>query len=458
MSKQSLQVALAALLGATALLIFNLFFKLSTNRVEEWDEARRGISAYEMCQSHDYLVPTYRGQPDYWNSKPPLGLWLTCLSYRMFGENRLSLRLISALSALCTAVVIILLAVIEGAPRGGIISILVLATTPPYLFEHSARAGEYDALLALLIALEILILKYMKEGSQRMVALGLLFGAIFLLKSLALIIPAVILVFFLIWTGWTLRGIAIGLLKIFLIATLPVAIWAIFRFQRDGWRFFEAMYRNDLVARAVSKVEGHEKGVFWYIQRYLKANFIWNLYLLCLLRATGWSRLRIFINNYKFYLCWFVVPILIGTLVQTKIAWYINPSYPAVALLVGLLFHSLEGTTRRAMSGIFLAALIVSQSFIVRKILQRERPSKEEAVTSNVALPRSQAIFSDEWTQTALYIATVEKKLTCDDVTGVEDFRTRAPHAAYLISRSVTDLPEFEIISKAGDWKLLKRP
>lgn len=51
---------------------FLLFTNLGETGISDCDEARHGINAYEMMQSGDYVVTTYRGEPDYWNLKPPL--------------------------------------------------------------------------------------------------------------------------------------------------------------------------------------------------------------------------------------------------------------------------------------------------------------------------------------------------------------------------------------------------
>ncbi len=54
---------------------FNVFFKLGTERINAWDEARYGVSAYEMLTHKTLIHNTYLDKPDYWNLKPPLGLW-----------------------------------------------------------------------------------------------------------------------------------------------------------------------------------------------------------------------------------------------------------------------------------------------------------------------------------------------------------------------------------------------
>ena len=60
-------VLLAALLTAGG---FLLFTNLGEATISDCDEARHGVNAYEMMQSGDYVVTTYRGHTDYWNLKP----------------------------------------------------------------------------------------------------------------------------------------------------------------------------------------------------------------------------------------------------------------------------------------------------------------------------------------------------------------------------------------------------
>ena len=87
---------------------FLLFTNLGETGISDCDEARHGINAYEMMQSGDYVVTTYRGEPDYWNLKPPLTDYCIMLGYRLFGYNALGLRFYSALSMMLTMIVLAL--------------------------------------------------------------------------------------------------------------------------------------------------------------------------------------------------------------------------------------------------------------------------------------------------------------------------------------------------------------
>ena len=89
---------------------FFAFKNLDVYTLQPWDEARHGISAYEMMQTGDPIVTTYLYSPDYWNLKPPLSEYFQVLGYRLFGFNAMGLRFFSALLWLCSAGIAALLA------------------------------------------------------------------------------------------------------------------------------------------------------------------------------------------------------------------------------------------------------------------------------------------------------------------------------------------------------------
>ena len=95
----------AAALGLAA---FNLTFRLGSEVVSEWDEALYAISAWEMGRSGNIVATTLLGTLDYYNTKPPLNIWLIAGSFKAFGINLFSLRVVSASAAWLTVLVLLL--------------------------------------------------------------------------------------------------------------------------------------------------------------------------------------------------------------------------------------------------------------------------------------------------------------------------------------------------------------
>lgn len=134
------------LLGLVA---FPLLFELGRTPVQLWDESRLAISAVELSRGGNWLVMTFNGQPDHWNTKPPLLIWLQVLSIKLLGYGNWSLRLPTALAALGTVVLLYRFAAHTlRRPLAGFFGGLVLVTAAGYVRLHGARTGDYDALLA----------------------------------------------------------------------------------------------------------------------------------------------------------------------------------------------------------------------------------------------------------------------------------------------------------------------
>lgn len=91
----------ALLCAVTAFLCFRC---LGVKAIDSWDEARHGISAYEMLKNKQFLVNTYLGKPDYWNVKPPLSFLSVAAGFVLCGYNAVGLRFFSALFYLLTVI------------------------------------------------------------------------------------------------------------------------------------------------------------------------------------------------------------------------------------------------------------------------------------------------------------------------------------------------------------------
>src|SRR3954447_8367535 len=92
----------AAILCLTA---FNLTYRIGSEIVTEWDESLYAISAWEMLHSHRWIGTTFMGSLDYYNSKPPLNVWLISLAFRAWKPGLIALRFWSISAAWLTVAV-----------------------------------------------------------------------------------------------------------------------------------------------------------------------------------------------------------------------------------------------------------------------------------------------------------------------------------------------------------------
>jgi len=373
----------ALAVGVLALAAVNLTFRLGREFVTEWDESLYAISAWEMLESREWIGFTFLGTLDYYNTKPPLNIWLIALAFEAFGRSLVSLRLASVLSAWLTVAVLEEWTRRMFGPPVALIAGVVLATTFGFLHVHSGRSANTDALFTLLVLLTVVTLWAEENRPWRRLWLGPVMAATFLLRGFGVLMPLVIVAVMDVWKGrrQAHRFIPTGIaLVLFLV---PVAAWLVARYQVDKWRFLERMFQNDFLAISLTVTDGHAGGPFYYATILLKHHYDWLLAGLVALALfpIPWSRLRLWVllrptgDGLKVLLAaWAASALIIPTLMRTKLPWYLNTFYPLFALATArLLAHGFSratsalGTRRRlvALSLVTALALGVAEGKLV---------------------------------------------------------------------------------------------
>src|SRR5436305_4923323 len=183
------------------LMAINVFAGLGSVSINDSDEARYGVSAWEMVQNRSFLVTTYAGQPEYWNLKPPLGYWPMALSFYLFGASPLTLRLPSALFALGTVALTMAFCRRLLNRRVALAAGLIVATTFGFFSHHGARSGDLDSALTFVLLLAICQIPRLAGSSGRVIAFAGLLAVGFLLKSFAILPVLIVAAAYLGWTG-----------------------------------------------------------------------------------------------------------------------------------------------------------------------------------------------------------------------------------------------------------------
>lgn len=273
--------AVAAILLAG--IAFFCFYQLGQLPVRDWDEARHGVSAYEMMKNGNLIVNTYQYAPDYWNLKPPMSFWGVTLGYKLFGFEVLGLRFYSALAFVLTAAVIAVFAKWRYGSLESLLILLIFLCSSPYYRFHFARHGDADSLFSLFMVLSILAALLVEERPWALPVCSGAFALAFLTRSWhALIIVAVVGVIFLrrgilrrlSWKQWTLF-LAAG--------AVPILLWMAVRYAYDGTHFFTEMVRVDLLNRTTQVLENHGGGITAYLGWLLQLSLVTGLLPICLI-------------------------------------------------------------------------------------------------------------------------------------------------------------------------------
>jgi 4-amino-4-deoxy-L-arabinose transferase-like glycosyltransferase len=331
-----------------ALAAVNLFLRLDREAVTEWDEALYALSAAETVRNGNWIGTTIDGTLDYYNTKPPLNIWLIAGSFKAFGIDLFSLRIASATAAWSTVLVLLLWGRRAFGAGTALFAGLVLSTTYGFINVHSGRTANTDALFTLVVLLTVVSLWTGRERPWRLAWLGPILATAFLLRGMAVLMPLILVAAVLAIGGrqpgrrrW--RPLATAAV----LGAVPVAAWAWARWRLDGMQFLGPMFHYDFVARSATALEGHTGSLLYYANNLQKDHYAWLVAVVVALLLLPLSRQRfrhmwseLTGNRYAQALAgaWLGVTVLIPTLMQTKLAWYLNPFYPLFALMAGRTF------------------------------------------------------------------------------------------------------------------------
>ncbi|HVT59961.1 MAG TPA: glycosyltransferase family 39 protein [Thermoanaerobaculia bacterium] len=365
-----------------ALMACNVFLGLATSSINDFDEARYGVSAFEMQQNRGFLVTTYAEKKELWALKPPLGYWLMALSFSLLGGSALAMRLPSALCALATVAVTMYWARRRLNPQLAIVSGLIVATTFGFLSNHGARSGDFDACLTLILLLAAVRLPRLAESQWTVVGLALLLACGFLLKSFAILPLVLVAVSYALWSGaWRRQRLVAGLAAIGLFGAI-VGGWAFARWRADGSPdFLLRMLREDVLERSTSIVDKSTSSPFGYVTALFDRFAPWPLLMAV---AAGVAIRAGLLRQHRrsgilaLLAIWVVVPLTVVSLVRTQHHWYLDPIYPALAMLAAggalLLVERSPGRLRKlALIGFVALPLALCEARVLARVLIKER-------------------------------------------------------------------------------------
>ncbi|WPC40482.1 ArnT family glycosyltransferase [Clostridium sp. JS66] len=358
---------------------FNIFYNLGNIPINSWDEARHGVNAYEMIKRNNYIVNTYAYNNDYWNLKPPASYLAIILGYKLVGFNALGLRLFSAIAGVLTILSITIFVLHYNGKLASLISTAVLTTTLPFIVDHCSRSGDADSIFVLFFTLSMIFLIISKRNILWFYASGLAFSLAFLTKSWHSGSIVVIIIIYLVVNKTLFKANKKNLISFLLVVSFPILIWAILRYNQDGFAFFKNMIGYDLMARTSKTLEGHIGGMCYYLEHFQWSYFYWFCVFiattLAMAATTTTETLTSDSKNYSLFIAlWITIPFSLYSIAKTKIWWYIFPIYPALAISIGATSSVLLKVKKSnifmpiLLSGMIILAITKNQLLILDKI------------------------------------------------------------------------------------------
>ena len=328
------------------------------------DEGRHAAIAREMLAASSWrgwIVPTLGGEPYY--DKPVLFYWLTAVAYRVVGVGELGARLVAMLSALGTIALVLRLGTVAWGRTAGSAAAIVCATTTG--IAGVARLATLDMLLTFWITASIAaVTSWQRTGRSRAIALAAAAAALGTLTK-GLVAPLVvgILAVGLALEPATRRRIRAATLVTGVVTYVAIAApWHLAAAAIDP-AYLRALYLQHHLARAAGAfAQSHVEPVYYYVPVLALALLPWT----ALLPAAVATNLGQAPRDPLVRTCaaWAAVVFILFSLSSTKLATYILPALPPLALLIGrhiaLAFVEPLATARARMlarAGLIAAAL-----------------------------------------------------------------------------------------------------
>jgi 4-amino-4-deoxy-L-arabinose transferase-like glycosyltransferase len=344
---------------------YNIFYHLGEFPIYSWDEARHGVNAYEMLRHGNFIVNTYRYKPDYWNLKPPLSYWTIMAGYKIAGFNALGLRLVSGICALLTIMIVAIFVKKNFGNLASLLSILTLSTSTQYIINHCARTGDADSLFVFLFTAAILSLLLSVKNDKWLYVSGFAFSLAFLTKSWHAGNIAIIMGLYLIFTGKYKRLSYKKWISLCLCMIVPILIWAVMRYQYDGFTFFKNMVAYDLLLRSTVPIEGHVGDESYYAIILCRFYFLWLAILLGMILVYNFHKnvsFDMFKSENQSYIIgiflWVIIPFMMFTFAKTKVRWYILPIYPPLSIIMGVLASKILMNGKLVIRVLLLSAIL----------------------------------------------------------------------------------------------------
>jgi 4-amino-4-deoxy-L-arabinose transferase-like glycosyltransferase len=317
-----------------------LFLHLHVLPFRLWDESRLASNAYEMHTNGNLIVTYYEGEPEMWNTKPPLVIWMQLIFIKLIGFNELAIRLPSAIAGLLTCITLLFFShKFFKTYLVGAFAALVLVTTNGYVDTHAIRTGDYDGPLALFTTIFVLASFLYAESENRKWLLPLFAGISLavLTKSVQplLFLPGIALYFLLekklsllftkrFITGCVITGAIVG------------AYYIGREIMNEGYLL--AVWNNELGGRYFNGLEENNAGPTYYLTRmpgYLYPYWIWFLPVAIISGLISKDK------NIKHFTLFNVIVTFsyftFITISKTKLYWYTVPLFPLLGLFIAVL-------------------------------------------------------------------------------------------------------------------------
>ena len=329
---------------------------LSNHGVWTADEPRVAEIGREMALSKNFAVPTLDQRP--FLEEPPLYYAAIAAVFDAFGgPSDKTVRIPSAVFALCGALSLFFLGNLLFGPRTGFISAFILATCGEYF--RVAHWVIVDSALAcfVILALTFFMAAYLSERRGRRYLFYTLCYvscsfAFYAKGFIGIAIPALAVLSFVLFDRniKEILGMHLWLgIALFLVLTLP---WFLALLHQGGTTFLKVFLVHNHLERFAGGSTGHSQPFYYYLAQFPGGYLPWSILLVPVFywafrrqgRPQGTEG-----KGILFAKCWFISGFLFLSAASTKRVLYLMPIFAPIALLTASYIEA--SLTRKDLKG-----------------------------------------------------------------------------------------------------------
>lgn len=370
------------ILGILLLLVLYAYAGKDTP-IEIWDEGIYSNNALEMAQSNNYLVLQNNGTPSFYNTKPPLAIWMQSISISIFGINEFAVRFPSLVAILfvCLALIRFLN---KYFPQKAVstFAVLTLLTSIGFMDHHVGATGDLDALLCLWTTLLTLVLldallytPEKRELARKIWIAGGFFICGFLTKSFAILLPLPGLFILVLLSGKTRQIIFnkhtwfVALASVLLICGY---YWLV-NTRHPG--YFDKVWFSEVERLYKNIMPTHGRPWHFYFGNLTDRFLPWIYVLIPFFILNQFSRIALTRKLSLYCFLFSLVYLIMISIPKVKLIWYDAPIYPFLAILIGQGIHEIIQYSRQLLPSrlmpVMIALFVVFYLVIFARLMQK---------------------------------------------------------------------------------------
>ncbi|AMO57959.1 ArnT family glycosyltransferase [Endozoicomonas montiporae] len=351
---------------------------LGTYPLMDTSEARYGEMVRLMVETNDWITPYFDYDVPFWG-KPPLFIWMSAISFKLFGINEFAARFPALLSSIGTLWLTWTLASFQLSRNAAKLAVLILTTSAMFLVLAGALLADPIMVFSITLVITSFWIAFNSNERSQAVHWGYLFfvgSALALLsKSLVGLVLAGLPIFFwcllrrqfmqlwqrLPWVSGTVLAAAIAL-PWFIAAEIKTPGMLEYMIIGEHFsRYLDSGWEGDQFGSAHIR----PIGMIWPL--FIAGGIPWSLVLAGYAVRALWCKFRhkqpLALSEWACFLaCWLLSLLLFFTFARNMIWTYALPMMPPLALALATLWapHLNTSMHRRIVSGACITPVLMA--------------------------------------------------------------------------------------------------